>query len=68
MGMAAVGLRIMNRNQSLFEFVVGYKGQWTYQEYTEFQFSPMGLEEQILVTGTRLYQNIVWQVIFNLSS
>ena len=66
MGAATVGIRIMNRRQDTYEFSVGYKGQFTRQEYAEFQFSPTGMREEIVISGSRLYQNIVWQFTINL--
>ena len=67
MSHGAFGVKFNTRSKNEFFVTIGYKAQHTYQEFEDWNivwrdpFFNGGVTDPPIVSGTRLYQKIVWQ-------
>ncbi|MEM9985332.1 MAG: hypothetical protein AAF804_09570 [Bacteroidota bacterium] len=60
----ALGVMFQHKPGKSWGISLGYKAQQSFESYSEFRWLPNGNRQEILISGTRLFQRITFQLSF----
>ncbi len=60
----ALGVMFHHKPGKSWAISLGYKAQQSFESYSEFRWLPNGNQQEIIVSGTRLFQRITFQLSF----